>query len=216
VTVDRDAIQRRDFPVVESGYEPAAVDAHLGALADELERLRESAGGARSAGTHIQSVLEAAQHAAAEIEAEARRRAEETGAEAIADTRAHVEALTGAAQALRDRLSELDAEIGELIAAAQRLSSASAAPKAAVTTARRKPATPAPAAPQAPKPPAAAQPADAAAAQTNGDLDGARLVALNMALNGESREATERYLAERFHLSDRDKLIDEVYSAVEE
>jgi hypothetical protein len=48
-----------------------------------------------------------------------------------------------------------------------------------------------------------------------GDLDGARLIALNMALNGESRADTERYLAENFQLPDRLKLIDEVYSAIE-
>jgi len=47
------------------------------------------------------------------------------------------------------------------------------------------------------------------------DLDGARLIALNMALNGESRADTERYLAENFQLPDRLKLIDEVYSAIE-
>jgi hypothetical protein len=40
-------------------------------------------------------------------------------------------------------------------------------------------------------------------------------VALNMALNGESRAATERYLAEHFQLRERDKLIDEVYAAIE-
>ena len=48
-----------------------------------------------------------------------------------------------------------------------------------------------------------------------GDIDGARLVALNMALNGESRDDTERYLAENFELPDRLKLVDEVYAAVE-
>ena len=47
------------------------------------------------------------------------------------------------------------------------------------------------------------------------DLDGARLIALNMALNGESRTDTERYLAENFELPDRLKLIDEVYAAIE-
>ena len=49
----------------------------------------------------------------------------------------------------------------------------------------------------------------------DGDLDGARLIALNMALNGESRAATERYLAENYQLPDRLKLIDEVYAAIE-
>ena len=59
-----------------------------------------------------------------------------------------------------------------------------------------------------------AEPA-AAAAGDAGDLDGARLIALNMALNGESRTDTERYLAENFELPDRLKLIDEVYAAIE-
>ena len=52
-------------------------------------------------------------------------------------------------------------------------------------------------------------------AAAGGDLDGARLIALNMALNGESRADTERYLAENFQLPDRLKLIDEVYAAIE-
>ncbi len=51
--------------------------------------------------------------------------------------------------------------------------------------------------------------------QKNEDLDGARLVALNMALSGEPREQTDRYLADSFQLSDRAKLLDEVYTAVE-
>jgi hypothetical protein len=48
-----------------------------------------------------------------------------------------------------------------------------------------------------------------------GDVDSARLVALNMALNGESRASTDRYLAQNFELADRQKLIDEVYAAIE-
>ena len=56
---------------------------------------------------------------------------------------------------------------------------------------------------------------DRAAAGANGDLDGARLIALNMALNGESRADADRYLAENFQLTDREKLIDEVYAAIE-
>ena len=36
-----------------------------------------------------------------------------------------------------------------------------------------------------------------------------------MALNGDSRADTERYLAENFELSDRGKLVDEVYAAIE-
>jgi hypothetical protein len=48
------------------------------------------------------------------------------------------------------------------------------------------------------------------------DTDGARLIALNMALNGTSREETERYLAENFSsLMDRAGLLDEVYSSIQ-
>ena len=46
------------------------------------------------------------------------------------------------------------------------------------------------------------------------DVEGARLVALNMALNGTPREETDRYLAENFELDDREQLLDEVYSSV--
>ena len=46
------------------------------------------------------------------------------------------------------------------------------------------------------------------------DTEGARLIALNMALNGTPREETDRYLAENFELSDRARLLDEVYSSV--
>jgi cell division septum initiation protein DivIVA len=47
------------------------------------------------------------------------------------------------------------------------------------------------------------------------DAEGARLIALNMALNGTPREETARYLSENFHLSDAGGLLDEVYASVE-
>jgi erythromycin esterase-like protein len=45
------------------------------------------------------------------------------------------------------------------------------------------------------------------------DAEGARLVALNMALDGESREAAGRYLEEHFDIPKRERLLDEVYAA---
>jgi hypothetical protein len=48
----------------------------------------------------------------------------------------------------------------------------------------------------------------------NADDEDARLVALNMALNGTPREETERYLAENFRVHDRRGLLDEVYASV--
>ena len=51
--------------------------------------------------------------------------------------------------------------------------------------------------------------------EDDADVEGARLIALNMALNGQSREETDRYLAENFDLPDRQRLLDEVYASVE-
>ena len=47
------------------------------------------------------------------------------------------------------------------------------------------------------------------------DAEGARLVALDMALGGASREETDRYLAEHYDLTDRAGLLEEVYATVE-
>ncbi len=68
--------------------------------------------------------------------------------------------------------------------------------------------------PPTPVPPVPASPQEAPSSE-NGDLDGARLVALNMALNGDSREDTDRYIAENYEVADRAKLLDEVYAAIE-
>jgi cell division septum initiation protein DivIVA len=56
-----------------------------------------------------------------------------------------------------------------------------------------------------------AQPAQ----QHGGDVEGARLIALNMALNRTSREDTARYLTDNFHLADVEGLLDEVYASIE-
>ena len=42
--------------------------------------------------------------------------------------------------------------------------------------------------------------------------EGARLIALNMALGGSSREQTAAYLAENFELENPDALLDDVYA----
>ena len=52
-------------------------------------------------------------------------------------------------------------------------------------------------------------------AEPGDDVEGARLVALNMALNGTPRDETARYLDENFSLSDAAGLLEEVYASVE-
>jgi hypothetical protein len=46
------------------------------------------------------------------------------------------------------------------------------------------------------------------------DTEDARLVALNMALDGTDREETERYLSANFTLANSAALLDEVYASV--
>ena len=73
-------------------------------------------------------------------------------------------------------------------------------------------------APEAPE----AEPSDAgpegdapARRAEGGDVEGARLIALNMALNGQSRDETDRYLRDNFELPTAPRLLDEVYATVE-
>jgi hypothetical protein len=46
------------------------------------------------------------------------------------------------------------------------------------------------------------------------DADGARLVALNMALNRTPRDEIAKYLAEHFTLADREGLLDDIYASI--
>jgi DivIVA domain-containing protein len=66
--------------------------------------------------------------------------------------------------------------------------------------------------PAAPEP-AAADPT-ARFPRSAGGAEGARLVALNMALNGTPRAETARYLSENFELEDQESLLDDVYTQV--
>jgi DivIVA domain-containing protein len=304
VDLDRQSIERRDFPIARRGYDPAAVDAHLRALAAEIQELRERPPAGRAteslgstAASQVQGILEAAETTATDIERSAtddaaRMREEaaldagQTRSEAVQRAQAHVAAVAQATAVLLGRVESMDGEVGALVqslqAGAGRLAAdlgsveaemgqlydaasgqftapAAPAPTHAVpavgtasTAPPRAPQAPAPPArpgepappvaprpvapapapavetasapvvasrPLPPQPPAARAPAprvaDSGQTPSGGDLDGARLVALNMALNGESREQADRYLQENFQLADRAKLLDEVYAAIE-
>ena len=284
MALDRQSIEKRDFPIGRRGYEPAAVDAHLATVAREIEALKRSkrsepaapAEGGRPAqslasvaSAQVQAIVEAAEASAYAIEREARDNAEQAAKDAARDAQrtrdeaversqehvgkvheatalmlqrvdameselsALVESLRTGANRLNADLSLLSGNMGELYDASGRGSREDAAtpivedidivadtapaPAAAAPPAPQ-PATPA-AAPRkrAPAPAAAAEPAAATTDDTDDtdDVEGARLIALNMALNGQSREETDKYLAENFDLSDRAALLDEVYASVE-
>jgi DivIVA domain-containing protein len=276
VALDRQFIEKRDFPIGRRGYDPAAVDAHLASLAREVEVLRRDLAGRASerpgatgslatiASAQVQAIVEAAESSAAEIEREAReeaaritqeatRDAQRTRDEAIERSQDHigkvheatalmlqrvdameselsalVESLRTGANRLNADLSLLSGNMGELYDAAGR--PPAAGPSSVPRPAPEPPGTlpevavvvepepesepipaPAPAAEPVPEPPeAVTEPEDAAT-----DVESARLIALNMALNGQSRAETDRYLAENFDLSDREALLDEVYATVE-
>ena len=264
MALDRQSIEKKDFPIGRRGYDPEAVDVHLHTLADEIDELKRSARRrseslAAAASEQVRSIVEAAETSAADIQRQAEDEAREIRAEAGTEADATREHATSEARDYVGRVSEstsgmlerIDAMESELTALIESLRTGSnrlnadlqllegnlTAVKNAVVprpqfepeqpVARRP--EPAPAAPSEPfeesaeitvvaageiLSDAAAEPAPPA--HTNGgDDDGARLIALNMALNGTPREETDRYLAENFKLTDRRGLLDEVYSSVE-
>jgi DivIVA domain-containing protein len=149
VSLDRDRIQRTDFPTRLRGYDRAAVDAHLRALADELEARAGSMAGA--AGEQVRAVLAAAESSASEIRARAQHEAQALHAQATA---ALASAQGLASREQRDRadlvvassgatLQRLDALRGELAALLDALGqSAPAAPATPAAAAERVAANP--------------------------------------------------------------------------
>ncbi len=281
VELDRQGIERRDFPIVRRGYDPASVDAHLRALAADVEELQREASSrgreslASTAGTQVQGILEAAQATAETIERQAAEQAHEVREaadedarrmreEAVARAQAHVAAVSQATEALLAHVGSLDGETRALVESLHSGARRLAGDLAAVETemealydaasgrsstdesasgqgashdngAAHAPAVASIAVvgeshaesyvdehfePQSSEPAFDEQPLfseepASESSSSNDDLDGARLVALNMALNGDSREDTGRYLEENFEVPDRERLLDEVYAAIE-
>ena len=276
MALDRQTIEKKDFPIGRRGYEPDAVDEHLAQLADLIETLQRSterrsgASLAQAASEQVRSIVEAAEQSAQAIErdaeeqatrirTDAERDAERTDQEAVERSREYVAKVGEQSSLMLQRVDAMEAELSALVetlrTGANRLKAdlsllegnmdelyaASGGQRGAVPEAAAPPA-PAPAVEQPvavgepvvePQPgearPAAvvappAAPAGAVAAATatarpaqpagDEDVEGARLIALNMALNGQPREETDRYLADNFDLGDREGLLDEVYASV--
>jgi DivIVA domain-containing protein len=253
--LDRQSIEKRDFPVGRRGYDPDAVDAHLNALADEVAELRRSTRTrsrgdtlASSASDQVRAIVEAAETSAADIRREAESEAREIRDEADAEARttreqaterarAHVRGVSESADSMLTRLNsmqtELDALLGALRAGAGRLSTELQSLQGELGEIRDvagphrtyssetfdepagyedEPIDEVFAEPD-PEPPAA--PVAAATPEFDEDAEGARLVALNMALDGTPREETARYLQEAFGLADSGELLDDVYASAE-
>jgi DivIVA domain-containing protein len=280
VAFDRQSIEKKDFPIGRRGYEPEAVDAHLAALArefDALQRHVERRSGdslATAASRHVRSIVEAAEHTAADIERQAAVEAAQIRADAsveaerirdeaasrsyehvarVHEATAHMlqridamegelttlfETLRTGANRLHADLSLLQGNMGELSGSGGEAAQAPPAEEPAYAALEadddlaedetaveldwselaptasdqreERVEEPLPfSTPPEPEPEPARR-----GASGGGDVEGARLVALNMALNGQPREEADRYLAENFDLPDRSALLDDVYAAV--
>jgi hypothetical protein len=152
-----------------------------------------------SASAQVQAILHAAETSAAEIKREAEAEAERIRSAARETKQADVSGLLEMVATLRRDLDTLEARL--------KAAHDEDAPPPAETAKTTRP-------PKAPPAPVDAK-AEAKAGDPDTDAEGARLIALNMALNGEPREAADKYLAENFELSDRSGLLDEVYATVE-
>jgi vacuolar-type H+-ATPase subunit H len=273
MALDRQSIEKRDFPIGRRGYDPEAVDTHLSEVASQVEELRLSARRhteslASTASEQVRAIVEAAEASATEIlrqaEAEAREIRTEAAQEAQAQrsdattqARDYVGRVSESTAVMLQRLNAMESELASLIdglrTGSNRLNadlqllegnfdgvrdavgprahfevepgSADVPESAAAAASESEPATAAS---------LTGDSFDATFAETvvsetvvsetvfaevsevtvTEDIEGARLVALNMALNGTPREETDRYLSENFALEDRQLLLDEVYSSV--
>jgi DivIVA domain-containing protein len=286
LALDRQSIEKKDFPIGRRGYDPDAVDEHLAAIAAQVEELklasrRRSETLASAASEQVRAIVEAAESSAAEIQrvaeeeareirAEAAEEAKTTREQATAQARDYVARVSESTAAMLQRLDAMESELSALIEALRtggnRLnadlqlleSGLGEVRDAVVPRPQFEPEEPAP--PPVPEragepggePPASAagtrrgpaggeagearaeqeeiSSAGAGSGAPNGlpdeqptaqarepgdEAEGARLIALNMALNGSSRAETSRYLAENFTLADPERLLDEVFAAIE-
>src|SRR6476620_6149447 len=91
--LDRQSIEKRDFPIGRRGYEPEAVDEHLARLADELEALKRQSQRrspesiAVVASQQVAAIVQAAETTAADLERQASEEAERIRREAEAAAR---------------------------------------------------------------------------------------------------------------------------------
>jgi DivIVA domain-containing protein len=323
VALDRQSIEKKDFPVGRRGYDPEAVDAHLKTLADEIDELKRSARRksetlASSASEQVRAIVEAAETSAADIQRQAEEEAREirdeanseaasTREQATAQARDYVGKVSESTSSMLQRLDAMESELGALIESlrtgSNRLNAdlqllegnltevgeavsprprfepepppalelveeevdlelvapdrgeplmydpgeativqppaaeSELQPAAHVAEPPARPGVAPP--PQFDEPlahpdaepsaypdesPTHADTVSAAGGMSSLDTrpvavadddEGARLIALNMALNGTPREDTDKYLSENFQLSDRHGLLDEVYASVE-
>jgi DivIVA domain-containing protein len=279
VALERQSIEKKDFPIGRRGYDPDAVDAHLSAMADEIDELKRSSRRrtetlASAASDQVRAIVEAAENSAAEIQRQAEEEAAEIRSDAAGEAtttreqaadqaRQYVGKVSESTAVMLQRLDAMESELSALIeslrtgsnrlnadlqllegnltevteAVSPRPRFEREAEDSAILSEEALPAPSDEAEFEAEAEAGEFEAADDAddveaivyveeieveAGADGGDgvegaddTEGARLIALNMALNGTPREETDRYLAENFQLADRHGLLDEVYASVE-
>lgn len=200
--LQRANIEKRDFPQAKRGYDTDAVDGHLRAIADAVEQLKsaqpQQASLAGTAASRVEAIVAAAETSAREIEEKARAEADE-----------RVKSADASVAQVVARAQELQAEVAELVQRVSTLNS-TVEPAAVEAAAAAPEAEPEPV--SQPEPEHKPEPAPQAKKADGGASEGARLVALNMALSGTPRDETARYLQENYELVDADDLLDDVYA----
>ena len=199
--MERDEIERSDFPSARRGYDPAAVDEHLREVADAVAAQTRPSSLAEEASAQVRAILEAAEAGAQQLRDDAAREAGD-----------HVERVEGAAEELLDKLARLQAELDRLLGG---LKTGAETLTRSLEELSREVGTLGGAAPDVDGEPRPAPAAPPSAGPPSDDEAGARLVALNMALEGTPREDTARFLAEHYELVDLEALLDDVYASAD-
>jgi TolA-binding protein len=165
---------------------------------------REKQSPAAAAAEQVRAIVEAA-----ERETEAQLRRVQEAADSLAGRADEIEReLERLAQGVRDAIRELREDLKELRGGAE------AAPEPVTGGAAVAHAEP----PEEVKPVAEreetteVQPPVPEDPPSSGGSEGARVIALNMALSGTPRDQTAAYLAENFELDDPEALLDDVYA----
>ena len=227
MAISKDDIVRSDFPISRKGYKQAAVDAHLREVAEKVEGARGSDSLASVAAERVGSIIEAAEAKAKEIEADARREADELLSNARDQARDQLERaqrsvanLIGQADDLRERIGAMAQEVGGGKGSRAETEPGpepvpepmppepEVDPSPVTVPEPAPPVEPEPAPPTIPEP----QPDAPVEPAANGaDDQAARLVAMKMALDGSSRDDIAKHLAANYELSDTDQLLDAVF-----
>ena len=117
MALDRQSVIRTDFPMSRRGYDRIAVDRHLDEIAQQLDGIERPASVGATTSAHVQSILDAAEASAAEIERRAwddATRVQDEADQALARARVQVQALAAASRSLRERLDGLLNEVEAL------------------------------------------------------------------------------------------------------